>query len=184
MNSLQVLPFYNPNDRELNIVNGLWSVQFNHLIDTDLFNLISNPYKYDDTDPDLMLTISMSNYYSISQINNAIAKAGPKAISMFHCNIRSLQKNLAFLEDFLYSLDERPEILAITETRLNANSVCYVDLLNYELYHTDSPSSAGGSAIYITNTLKSIPRRDIKFNMQLVESCWVEKDPCNGKAPI
>jgi len=103
---------------------------------------------------------------------------------MFHCNIRSSQKNFALLEDFIYSLDKRPEILAITETRLNANSVCNVDLLNYELYHTDSPTSAGGAAIYITKTLKSIARPDIKFNMQLVESWWVEIDPCNGKAPI
>ena len=178
------MPFYNLNDRQLSFVNGLWPVQFNQLIDTDLFNLISNPDKSDETDPDLMLTIPTSNYYSISQINNSVAKAGPKAISMFHCNIRSLQKNLALLEDFLYSLDKRPEILAITETRLNANSVCNVDLLNYELYHTDSPTSAGGAAIYITKTLKSIPRPDIKFNMQLVESCWVEISPCNGKAPL
>ena len=184
MNSLQVLPFYNLNDREFNIVNGSWSTQFSQLIDTDLFNLISNPDKSDEIDPDLMLTIPMSNYYSISQINNSIAKAGPKAISMFHCNIRSLQKNLALLEDFLYSLDKRPEIIAITETRLNVNSVCNVDVLNYELYHTDSPTLAGGAAIYITKTLKSVPRPDIKFNMQLVESCWVEIDPCNGKAPI
>ena len=122
------MPFYNLNDREfnINIANSLWSVQFSQLIDTDLFNLISNPDKSDETDPDLMLTIPMSNYYSISQINNAIAKAGPKAISMFHCNMRSLQKNLALLEDFLYSLDKRPEILAITDTRLNANSVMWM----------------------------------------------------------
>ena len=77
-----------------------------------------------------MLTIPMSNYYSISQLNNSVIEAGPKAISMFHFNVRSLQKKLALLEDFLYSLDKRPEILAITETRLNANSVCNVDLLN------------------------------------------------------
>ena len=184
MDSLQVLPFYNLNDGQFNIVNGLWSVQFNQLIETDLFNLISNPDKSDEADPDLMLTIPMSNYYSISQLNNSVTKAGPKAISMFHFNIKSLQKNLALLEDFLYSLDKRPEILAITETRLNANSVCNVDLLDYELYHTDSPTLAGGAAIYVTKTLKSIPRPDIKFNMQLVESCWVEIDPCNGKAPI
>ena len=152
---------------------------------TDLFNLISNPDKSDETDPDLMLTIPMSNYYSISQINNSIIKAGPKAISMFHCNIRSLQKNLPLLEDFpFYSLDKRPEILAIIETRLSANSVCNVDLLNYELYHTDSSTLAGGAAIYITKIFKSVPRPDIKFNMQLVESCWVEIDPCNGKAHI
>ena len=128
MNSLQMLPFYNLNDREFNTVNGSWSSQFNQLIETDLFNLISNPDKSDEIDPDLMLTIPMSNYYSISQINNTITNAGPKAISMFHCNIRSLQKHLTLLEDFFYSLDKRPEIIAITETRLNANSVNNVDL--------------------------------------------------------
>ena len=58
-----------------------------------------------------------------------------------------------------------------------------MDLLNYELYHTDSPTLANGAAIYITKTLKSLPRPDIKFNMQLVESCWAEIDPCNGKSP-
>ena len=31
---------------------------------------------------------------------------------------------------------------------------------------------------------RNLPRPDIKFNTQLVESCWVEIDPCNGKAPI
>ena len=182
MNELQSIPckfchFYNLKDGEFNIVNGLRSVHFNQLIDTDLFNLISNPDKSDETDPDLTLTIPMSNYYSISQINNAIAKAGPKAISIISINMRSLQKNLALLEDFIYSLDKRPEILAITETKLNANSVCNVDLLNCELYHTDSPTSAGGSAIYVIKTLKSIPRLEIKFNLQLVKLCLVEINP-------
>ena len=92
MNFLQVLPFYNLNDQEFNLVNGIRSLQFSQVMDTDMFNLISNPDKSDETDPDLMLTIPMSNYYSISQINNSIAKAGSKAISMFHCNVRSLPK--------------------------------------------------------------------------------------------
>ena len=101
MNELQLIPckfchFYNLNDREFNIANGLRLVHFNQLIDTDLFNLISNPDKSDETDPDLMLTIPMSNYYSISQINNAIAKAGPKAISLISINMRSLQKKFSF----------------------------------------------------------------------------------------
>ena len=93
MDSLQVLPFYNLNDGQFNIANGLRSVQFNQLKETDLFNLISNPDKSDKADPDLMLTIPMSNYYSISQLNNSVTKVGPKAISIFHFNIRSLQKN-------------------------------------------------------------------------------------------
>ena len=116
---MQVLPFYNLNDRQFYGVNGLWFVQFNKLIDAGLLNFISNPNKSDEIHPDLMLTIPMSNYYSIPQINNSVPKAGPKAISMFHCNIRSLPKNLVLLEDFLYFLEKRPEILAITGTRLN-----------------------------------------------------------------
>ena len=62
---------------------SLTSVQFDQLIDTDLFNLLSNPDKSDEVDPDLMLTIPMSNYYCISQINNSIAKAGPKPFPCF-----------------------------------------------------------------------------------------------------
>ena len=56
-------------------------------------------------------------------------------------------------------------------------TVFNVGLLHYKLYHTDSATLAGGAAIYITKTLKSIARPDIKFNMQLGESCWVEIDP-------
>lgn len=106
MSTLQVLPFYDLNDREFNIVNGSWSYQFDQLIHTDLYNLIPNPDKFDETDPDLMLTTSVSHYHSISQINNALNKAGPKAISLFHCNIRSLSKNLTLLNDLLYSLEK------------------------------------------------------------------------------
>ena len=59
MDSLQVLPFYNLNGGQFNIANGLWSVQLNQPIETDLFNLISYPDKSDEVYPDLMLTIPM-----------------------------------------------------------------------------------------------------------------------------
>ena len=45
--------FCNLNDRQFSFVNALWPVHFNQLIDTDLFNLISNPDKSDETGPDL-----------------------------------------------------------------------------------------------------------------------------------
>ena len=86
MNSLQVLPFYNLNDREFIFANGSWSTPFSQLIDADLFNLISNPDQSDEIDPDLVFTFPKSNYYSVSQINNSVAQAEPKAISMFHYN--------------------------------------------------------------------------------------------------
>ena len=31
---------------------------------------------------------------------------------------------------------------------------------------------------------KSVPRPDLQLDVELVKSCWVEVDPCNGKAHI
>ena len=51
----------------------------------------------------------------------------------------------------LHSIDSRPKVIAVTETRLNSNSISNVDLPNYNFFHADSPTLAGGTAIY-TNT--------------------------------
>ena len=40
----------------------------------------------------------------------------------------------------------------------------------------DSPTAAGGTGIYVTQNFKSIVRTDIRLNMELVESCWIEID--------
>ena len=180
------LPFNELSDREFNFVNGIWSNMLDHS-DTDVFNIIPNPDKFNENenDPDSMLTTPSSNYYTIDQINNSTDLSGPKAFSLFHCNVRSFTKNLDLLNGLLYSLNKRPDILGITaETKLNKNNVSNVDIPNYKFYHTDSQTAAGGSAIYVYKHLKSSPRLDIKFAMQLVESCWVEIDPSKGKSKI
>ena len=43
--------------------------------------------------------------------------------------------------------------------------------------NVDSMTAAGGAGIYVCNSLKVIERPDIKFSMDLVESCWVEIEP-------
>ena len=68
MTSLQVLPFYNLNDRESHVENGAWSFQLNQLIDIDVFNLKSNPDKFDEVDADLMVTTPKSTYYSAETV--------------------------------------------------------------------------------------------------------------------
>ena len=98
--------------------------------------------------------------------------------------MRSLTKNLTLLNDMFYSLDSRPDVIAITETRLNPNSISNVDLTNYHLFHTDSPTLAGGTALYVSKNLKAIPRPDLRIDLPLVESCWVEIDPRNNKKHI
>ena len=62
-------------------------------------------------------------------------------------------------------MDSKPDILGIAETKLNESSISYLDLNNYKLFRTDSKTNAGGTALYISNTLKAIP--DIGFDVVL-----------------
>jgi len=140
--------------------------------------LFPNPDKFDEFDPDLMLASPCSEYYSISKLNKLTRKFG-SSLFIFHCNTRSLSKNFDILEETLNSIDSKPDILGITEAKLNEFSVTNLDLNNYNLFRTDSKTNAGGTALYVANTLKAIPRYDIGFDMDQVESTWCEID--NGK---
>lgn len=84
-----------------------------------------------------------------------------KSLLLFHCNVRSLPKNRY---DLIYTLSNRPDILAVTETRLNNNTVVNTQIPEYNYYHQDAPTAAGGAGIYISQTLKSsILRTDQNF---------------------
>ena len=61
--------------------------------------------------------------------------------------------------------------LIITRVNFNPNSISNTELLNYNLFHVDSPTLAGGVAIYVNKVLKTIPRPDLKIDLPLVESC-------------
>ena len=118
---LQCLPFASLSDIELRPVIGTWYYDFN--TDTDLFNVLPNPDKSDERDSDLMLNTPTSNYYSIPKFNQLLDTSGQNSITLFHCNIRSLPKKLTLLNDLLYSLNSRPDVLAITETKLNSQTI-------------------------------------------------------------
>ena len=83
-----------------------------------------------------------------------------------------------------YCLDRRPNIIAISETRLKENSVSNIELPQYYFFHHDSPTAAGGAGFYVSKNWKSIPRPNVQLNVELVKSCWVEVDPFNGKAHV
>jgi len=178
------LPFSLLTDIEFNDLFSGWPSGINSN-DTDFHDLLSNPDKFDECDPDLMLQTPCSNYYSISELNKTINDSSPKTFSLFHCNIRSLSKNLHILEETLCSLDHKPDIMGITETKLNENSISNVNLEYYNFFHTDSTTNAGGAALYIADNLKASPRADIQFSINSVESCWSEiKNGPNKKPTI
>ena len=156
------LPFSHLDDREFQSVSGCWSIDPSKL-KTSLFDLITNPDKFDECDPDHILPLPSSDYYSVSEISSTCGKSGSNALTLFHFNIRSLPKNLSLLHDILYCLDRRPNIIAISETRLNENSVSNIELPHYYFFHHDSPTAAGGAGLYVSKNLKSIPRPDLQL---------------------
>ena len=123
-----------------------------------------------------MLTTPCSEYYSVHGFNKLLRNSDSKTFTILYCNIRSLSKNLNLLEELLCSLDFKLDILGITETKLSEKSLSNVNIEGYNFFHTDSLTNAGGAALYIANNLKVIPRPDIKFDLELVESCWVQID--------
>ena len=54
----------------------------------------------------------------------------------------------------------------------------------YNFYHICSTTNAGGAALYKTSNLNAIPSPDVKFIMELVESCWAEIDAGKDKKKI
>ena len=142
----------------------------------DIYDIIPNPNKFDDMDSDLMLINPVSEYCSPSQLNELLDQCNKRSLSFLHCNIRSLPKNLSLLNELLDTLNKPIDLIAITETKLNSKSVDNIDLINYDFFHNDSPTNAGGAGIYVNKNLKAIFRPDLKFNMPLVESCWIELD--------
>ena len=113
-----------------------------------------------------MLASPCSGYYSINKLNKLTRKSDP-SLFIFHCykNTRRLSKNFSTLQEVLKSLDSTPDILGIAETKLNESSISNLDLNNYKLFRTDSKTNAGGTALYVSNTLKAIP--DIGFDVVL-----------------
>ena len=50
MNTLQLLPFYELDDREFSFVNHFWSRQLHELVESDLYNLLPNLDKNDEVE--------------------------------------------------------------------------------------------------------------------------------------
>jgi len=148
----------------------------------DLFDqMVNNPDKYDELDPDNLLITPSSNYYDIDKINSLLLdRYRSNSMFMLHCNVRGLPKNFDHLSSMLNCFHIRPDILAITETKLSDQLVTNIELPNYNFFHLNSPTMAGSAGLYVSNKLQSIVRNDLKFNTAQVESCWIELESGNN----
>ena len=125
------LPFYDLTDREFHAMVGSW---LDRRHDLDLYDLLLNPNKFDECDPELMLNTSCSEYYSVRSFNKMLVNSDAKSFSILHCNIRSLSKNLNLLEELLCSLDSKLDILGNTQTKLGEKSISNVNIKGWNFF--------------------------------------------------
>ena len=86
------------------------------------------------------------NYYDhYPPLNKVMAND----LFIVHINIRSLQKHYEFLYEFSNFFDKTSDIICISETRLKQGPLINVNLPGFHLLHNDSPTNAGGVAMYI-----------------------------------
>ena len=70
------------------------------------------------------------------------------SLFILHVNIKSLLRNLHRLEDLLLLIKYPPDVLCITETKIKNNPLRNITIPGYDFFHADSPTNAGGVAIY------------------------------------
>ena len=77
------LPFYDLTDREFHAMVGSWPDRRH---DLDLYDLLPNPNKFDECDPDLMLNTPCSEYYSVRLQFFSQGLANKRRWSCFICS--------------------------------------------------------------------------------------------------
>lgn len=122
--------------------------------------------------------LAISEYYTIDELNVEMEKT-PDDVLILHINAVSVIENHRSIHNFLASLKPIPSILCLTETRVPIKPTdLQLNQIRFDGYHQpmleNSPSSAGGVAIYVSEDLSYTERPDINFNFPDCEACFIE----------
>ena len=113
-----------------------------------------------------------SNYFTVKQSGNFLYEAKKRhGFSLMHFNMRSLAKNLTSLEDIILTIKGTPDIIAISETKLQEKHIYNISISDYVFLNTNSPTNAAGVGLYISQELGFIRRRDLELSDDGIESC-------------
>ena len=97
-------------------------------------------------------------------------------LNIFHSNIYGLASKLDNLQEFLAGSTTKLDIVTITETseKEDIGFRNNVEIEVYEIYHTASKSSKGGTAIYVNKNFDTIALSELNVHNVEYESTWIE----------
>ena len=114
-------------------------------------------------------------YFNISEFADILKSKAKSELAIVHFNLRSLIKNKSKVQTFLMQLPTLPEVIAVTETKLNLKSdLLQTDLENYQFAHKDSTSNAGGVGLYVRNDLNFVIKPTMSVESENCESLFIE----------
>ena len=118
--------------------------------------------------------IKYDEYFSPCKLSKLSSTLTKNDFFIQHFNVRSLPKNQEKIEEFFDGMTRLPHVIAISETKLNSNSVSNLNLPNYTFLRKDSPTYAGGVGFYIKGIMQYRIRNDLTLNIQHCEDLWIE----------
>ena len=116
-------------------------------------------------------------YFEIDEINQTLSKAKSCQRNLFvmHFNVRSLQKNFCKLSLYVSHLSTKPDVIAITETKLNdAKSNDGFKLTEYKFMHKNSSTKASEIAFYVKKEWSYTLLNSAGLNLNAVEDLWIK----------
>ena len=106
----------------------------------------------------------VSPYHDVNSLKNLVINKSVREISIIHFNAISLEKNIDSIQNLLLKLSALPDIICISETKLQDdkinNQINFVQLPNYNFEFNNSKTKAGGTAMYIHESLDYKIRND------------------------
>ena len=126
---------------------------------------------------------SSSQYCSVEDVKLLPLSGGQ--LTLFHANIRSIQKNFIKLYDLLCDISVLPDIIALSETWVSKTSFFKPNLPGYNYVFTPTTSNrSGGVAFFIKETIQFQINRDLNFKCASCENLFVKLHLSNNKTVI
>jgi hypothetical protein len=168
-NSVETI--YHDIDQLNNLPNDIMGMQWDE--EGDIMEDIdpdTNYYNSDDsTNPNNCL------YYHPNGLNLESAKHSAKeSLSIFHVNIRSLRKNFSKLVLLLDSIDNKFNLIILTETWLKSHNADLFKIEGYDHEHITRSTTGGGVSIYIKENLNYKTRTDLNYHDPTLDMLWLE----------
>ena len=128
------------------------------------------------------LTNNIAQCVYSDSTSHVLTKNSKDNLLILHFNNRSLQKHYDTFFEFLITWHISPDIICISESRLKHNPLTNVNLPGYTLIRTNSPTNAGGVAMYIANNIAYELKTDYEMKIDGCENIWIKL--CNSNIVI